>query len=103
MEDPMYLVREVVHCRPGKVREMTNKFKQLSEVMDRVGGKSMRLLTDVSGAPFWTLVAETEVETLDAFWQLESDVMADSEAQAAMSGYHDLVRDGRREFYRIER
>lgn len=98
----MYLVREVVNCRPGKVRELTTKFKDLSKVMERVGGKSFRLLTDVSGAPFWTLVAETEVETLEAFHEMEAEVMADAEGRAAMAGYHDLVREGRREIYRIE-
>ena len=31
-----------------------------------------------------------------------SKVMSDQRAQAAMSGYHDLVRNGRREMYKVE-
>jgi len=47
-------------------------------------------------------VAETEVPSLNAFVELEARVMADSDAQAAMTGYHDLVERGRREIYKIE-
>lgn len=98
----MYLIREVLNCRPGKVGELLKKFKPLNAVMVRMGVKPFRLFTDVSGERFWTLVLETEVESLGAFADMESSVMADPEAQQAMSGYHDLVVRGRREIYKIE-
>ena len=98
----MYLVREVLNCRPGKVGELLKKFKALSAVMERMGVKPFRMFTDVSGEPFWTLVAETETDSLTGFTEMEARVMADSEAQKAMSGYHELVVAGRREIYKIE-
>ena len=52
--------------------------------------------------PFWTLVAGTETPSLNDLLEMESKVMADGEAQEAMSDYHDLVLSGRREIYRIE-
>ncbi len=61
-----------------------------------------RILTDVTGEPFWTLVLENEARSLNDFLQMEEKVMADDEARQAMSGYHDLVVAGRREIYRIE-
>jgi hypothetical protein len=61
-----------------------------------------RLYTDVAGEPFWTLVLEREYESLDGAPALESKVMSDKRAQAAMSGYHDLVKSGRREIYKVE-
>jgi hypothetical protein len=33
---------------------------------------------------------------------LSKKLMADPKVSAAMKGYHDLVNDGRREFYRVE-
>ena len=98
----MYLVREVLNCRPGKVGEMVRKFKALSAVLQRMGYTPFRLSTDVSAERFWTLVAETEVKTLDGFFEMENKVMAEKEAQEAMAGYHDLIERGRREIYRLE-
>lgn len=45
----MYVIREVLHCKPGKVREMVEKFRQISTVMKDLGHEPMRLLTDVTG------------------------------------------------------
>lgn len=98
----MYVVREIMQCKPGKVREMVNKFKSLSGVMKAMGFTPFRLLTDVSGEPFWTVVAETEVEKIDDFVAMEGKVMANEDARRAMAGYHDLVERGRREIYRRE-
>ena len=72
----MYLVREVLNCRPGKVGEMIRRFKALSAVLKRMGYKPFRLSSDVSGERFWTLVAETESESLDAFFEMEKKVIA---------------------------
>jgi hypothetical protein len=98
----MYVVREVMQCKPGKVREMVNKFKSLSGVMQAMGVTPFRLLTDVSGEPFWTVVAEMEVERIDDFVAMEGKVMANEDARRAMAGYHDLVERGRREIYKKE-
>lgn len=98
----MFLIREVLSCKPGQVKEMVAKFRALSAVMERMDVKPFRLYTDVSGERFWTLVAELEVERLDDATEIEERVMANPEAQAAMSGYHELIERGRREIYRIE-
>src|SRR3990172_8417173 len=71
-ECSMFLVREVLNCRPGKVAEMVKRFETISRVMERMDLKPFRLLTDVSGERFWTLVAETEVPSLNAFVELEA-------------------------------
>lgn len=98
----MYLVREVVYCKPGKVRDMLGKFKGISALMVKKGMKPFRFYTDVSGEPFWTIIAETEVESLDGFMADMEKGMSDPEAQKIMTGYHDLVVKGNREFYRVE-
>lgn len=98
----MYIVRETVQCKPGKVREMVKKFKGLSGIRERKGYKPLRLLTDVSGEPFWTVTAESEVASFDEFVAMEGKVMADAEAGQIMAGYHDLLVSGRREIFRVE-
>jgi hypothetical protein len=98
----MYIIREVMYCKPGKVGELRKKFVALNAVLERMGEKPFRLLTDVSAEQFWTLVIESEYESLDAGPALEARVMAESDAQNAMNGYHDLVVRGRREIYKIE-
>jgi hypothetical protein len=98
----MYMVREVLSCRPGKVGTLVKKFKELGEIMRDMGLEPFRVYTDVAGEHFWTLVLERDYETLDDAPALESRVMSDARAQAAMDGYHDLVTKGRREIYKVE-
>jgi len=98
----MFLMREVLYCKPGKVRSLVDKFKALGVVLDDMGYQPFRLYTDVSGERFWTLVLESEAESVEAFMDMESKVMGRKEAQDAMAGYHDLVVQGRREIYRVE-
>lgn len=97
----MYVIREVVNCRPGKVREMVDKFKAIAAVVRDMGGEPFRVMTDVSGGAFWTVVAETEVERIDDFFAIEQKLMANETLREAMSGYHDLVSAGKREIYRV--
>jgi hypothetical protein len=96
----MYVIREVLHCRPGKVGQMVEKFKVISGLMRELGHEPFRLLTDVS-APFWTLIAETSFESIDDFFAMERQVMANERIRGAMADYHDLVDNGKREIYRI--
>lgn len=98
----MYVVREVLHCKPGKVRQMVEKFKVISRVLAELGHEPLRLLTDVAGEPYWTVVAEAKVETIDQFFSVEQQLMANETLRTAMADYHDLVESGRREVYRIE-
>jgi hypothetical protein len=98
----MYVMREVLNCKPGKVRPMVEKFRAMSEVLEEAGREPFRLLTDVSGEPFWTLVVETTVERIEDFFALERELMENESIRATMSEYHDLVHRGRREVYRVE-
>lgn len=98
----MYMVREVLSCRPGKVGALVKKFKALNEVMQAMDLDPFRIYTDLAGEPFWTLVLERDYDSLDDVPAIESKVMADGRAQEAMAGYHEVVRTGRREIYRVE-
>jgi hypothetical protein len=105
-EHSMYLIREIMHCKPGKVRSMVDKFKAMSALSERMGMPSMRVLTDFAGDQFWTVVAEMEVSDLQKFEEMMSGKGAAADdmkkMEEIMQGYHDLVESGRREIYRIE-
>ena len=45
----MYVIREVLNCKPGKVRQMVEKFRSISTVLKEMGQEPLRVLTDVDG------------------------------------------------------
>jgi len=98
----MYVIREVLNCKPGKVRQMVEKFSEISMVLKDMGHEPMRILTDVTGEPFWTVIAEAKVEKIDDFFIMEHALTTNETLRKAMADYHDLVASGRREIYRIE-
>jgi hypothetical protein len=98
----MYVIRDVLTCKPGKVRQMVDKFRQISTVLKEMGHEPMRLLTDVTGEPFWTVIAEAKVNKIDDFFAMEQTLTANATLRKTMADYHDLVVSGRREIYRIE-
>ena len=97
----MLMIREIMYCKPGKVRPMVEKFLAMSAVMERKGLGKMRVMTDVSAERYWTIVAEFEVESLDTFMAMDSSPEM-KDLEPLMKGYHDLVDHGRREIYKIE-
>ena len=98
----MYVIREILNCRPGKVRNMIEKFRSISIVLRQMGEEPLRVLTDVAGGPFWTVVAEARVEKMEDFFAIEQRLMANESVRKTMADYHELVDRGRREIYRIE-
>ena len=102
----MLLVREIMHCKPGKVRPMVEKFLAMNKLGAKAGMPAMRVMTDFSAERYWTIVAEMEVGSLDEFERMMQGGGQNKEAmkemEAIMKDYHDLVESGRREVYRIE-
>jgi len=98
----MFLVRDIMYCKPGKVRQMAEKFVALSRLSQKLGFGPMRVMTDVSAERYWTVVSEMEVPSLEAFTEMSRKSMEVKEFQDAMKGYHDLIDHGRREIYMIE-
>src|SRR5690349_19576958 len=102
----MLLIREVFHCRPGKVRPLLEKFQAMNGIMARAGQGAMRLMTDFTGERYWTLVAEFETPSMADFERMmQGGGMSEAdtkEMQRLMEGYHDLVESGRRHIFRLE-
>jgi len=111
----MLLIREIMYCKPGKVKPMVEKFVAMNKLAEKVGMPKMlqksgqgklRVMTDFVGERYWTAIMEFEVKDLKAF----DDMMAGTgmseadnrEFENVMKGYHDLVEYGKREIYKIE-
>jgi hypothetical protein len=105
----MYLIRELMYCKPGKVRPLVEKFHAMNALSERLGMPRMRIMTDFAAERYWTVVAEMEVESLENFEKMmvgspapgvDPDAM--KQMGEIMKDYHDLVDSGKREVYRIE-
>src|SRR3954466_13085810 len=105
----MYLIREIMYCKPGKVRPMVQKFLQMKEISAAAGMPPMRIITDFASEQYWTVIAEMEVASLDQFEKMMSgppgagaDPAAAKKMEEIMKDYHDLVVNGKREIFKIE-
>jgi|SRR5215468_12262457 len=98
----MFLVRDIMYCKPGQARPMVQKFLALSKLTKQLGFGNMRVMTDVSAERYWTVVSEMEVESLEKHTEMTRKSAETKEFQETMKGYHDLVDHGRREIYQIE-
>jgi len=102
----MLVIRELMYCKPGKVRPLVEKFKAMNKIGEKSGMPKMRILTDFAAERYWTVVSEMEVSSLDAFEKMMSgEGMSEADGKAfeeIMKGYHDLVDHGRREIYKLE-
>ena len=102
----MLLIREVFHCKPGKVRPMVEKFLAMSKLNEKMGLGKMRIMTDFSGERYWTIVSEWEVSTLKSLEEMMAgqgmDEETGKEMERIMKDYHDLIDHGHREIYKIE-
>jgi hypothetical protein len=102
----MLLVRDIMYCKPGKVRPMVEKFLAMDKLGSKMGMPKMRVMTDFSAERYWTVVAEMEVPSMSALEEMFSGAGQNEqdmkEFQNIMTGYHDLVEYGRREIYKLE-
>ena len=100
----MFIVRDIMHCKPGSARPMVEKFHALNKAMKKTGySYKMRIMTDVCAERYWTVVSEMEVESLEEYTKMSRSAMADKNFQKAMKNYHDLIDGGRREIYMLEK
>ena len=98
----MLLIRDIMYCKPGKVRPMVEKFLAIKKLSEKMGMGTMRVLTDLSAERYWTVVSELEVPSLEAFMAMGQGGDDAKQFEAVMKGYHDLIDHGRREIYTIE-
>ena len=95
----MILVRSVFQAKYGKGGDLVALFKETSQ--EWPVSAADRILTDASG-PFFTVVTETEVESLAEWEQRIAEIFSLPEFGDWFARMGPLVESGRREFYKIE-
>jgi hypothetical protein len=100
----MLLIREIMYCKPGKVKPMVEKFKAMAKLTEKMGMGKMRVMTDLAGERYWTIISEIEVESFEKFMGMGEDPNSPEmkEMEELMKGYHDNIDYGRREIFNIE-
>ncbi len=56
----MYVIRDIMYCKPGKVRPMVEKFLAMSKLGEKMGMPRQRIMTDFCAEQYWTVVSEIE-------------------------------------------
>jgi heme-degrading monooxygenase HmoA len=97
----MYLVRDTFTCKPGMSRKLSEMFKATVDAMKGIEGvKDSKVMVDTV-ASFWTVVVETETESLEQFERNMATFASRPEIRKHMEGYMELVQGGKREIFRI--
>ena len=96
----MILVRDVFQAKYGQGGDVVTLMKEARETW-LAAYATGRILTDASGQ-FFTVVTETEVESLADWERRAAEVFALPEFGEWFSRMTPLIESGRREFYYIE-
>ncbi len=97
----MFVIRDIFRCKPGKAKELVEKFKKTFTVMEKEDGfLNARVMVDAV-ADYWTVVLEADCPTLEHFEKHMREYGSRPEVREAMEGYMDLVIEGRREIFRL--
>ncbi len=94
----MIIVRDIFQAKYGKGSDLAAHFKETQNWSIQY---APRILTDMSG-PFFTVVTETEFESLAEFELKSGEIFSTPEFSEWFGRMTELVESGRREFYNIE-
>ena len=98
----MVLIRDVFQLQFGAAREAVALWKEGADIIRReMPAQSVRLLTDVVGAPYYTLVLESTYESLAAFEEVGRRASASEAWQTWYRRFVPLARHGHREIYNV--
>ena len=96
----MIQVLEVFQLQFGRAREAIALTQQMMEISERNGGTPTKVLTDLTGE-YYTLVLESEYESLAAFEEALQRELSSPEFKELYPRFAALAQGGRREVYRI--
>jgi hypothetical protein len=96
----MIVVRNVFRLKFGQAKEALTVWKEGRAIAERAGlGRGQRLLTDLAGPEFYTLVLEGTYESLADFEQSAKAMMSNRQWQAwyprviavSQGGYREIL------------
>ena len=96
----MIVVREVFQLHYGKAKEALALVKEMASLDPAMSDGRSRILTDAVGR-YYTLVMESEHESLAAFEQALAESFAGDDMRDLGARFAPLVMEGRREIFRV--
>jgi hypothetical protein len=97
----MYVVRDVFRCKPGKAKELVERFRKTIPELERDDNfTNIRLMVDAV-AEYWTVVLEADCPSLAHFEKHLREFGTRPYVREALEGYMDLVEGGKREIFRL--
>ena len=99
----MVVVRNVFRLKFGKAREAIGYWKEGRSFMEKqkFGKGPIRILTDVAGSNFYTLVLENTFDSLADYEQSEARVLRNDEWRSRYQKFVPLVESGHREIFKV--
>lgn len=98
----MIVVRNIFRLKFGAAKEATDLWKQILAINARLGyGRGVRLLTDLVGLPYYSLILEATFDSLAQFEQASEAVRKDAEWRKVYEKVIPLTEDGRREILTV--
>jgi hypothetical protein len=97
----MYLVRDVLQCKPGHAKDLVTVFKKALPYLRKAGMKNPRIMTDTV-ATYWTVVLQGETESLQDFDEAMRRSREIPEMGKIMEGYMEHLAGGRREIFELQ-
>jgi len=99
----MIVVRDIFRVKFGKAKEATALWKQAIASLKASGyGKGgVRLLTDLAGPAYYTLVLESTYESLGAWEEAGKAVKNNQQWQGIYQQIVELTEEGRREILSV--
>ena len=100
----MIVVRDVFRLKFGQSKDATALWKQAVGVLKNAGftdAKSIRILTDLVGSPYYTIVLESTFESAAAWEKSSMAVRANPEWKAIYAKIAALTETGHREMLSV--
>ena len=96
----MILIRNIFRLKFGQAKPAIAAFNDVRALLKK-SGKSSRLLTDLVGPSFYTLVHEMEFESLSALDKEMQEMMGSAEFRPRYERFVAFVESGSREIFNI--
>jgi hypothetical protein len=101
-ESDMIVVRDIFQLKFGMAGQAIELWKQAMEINRRLGyGGSARMLTDLVGSPYYTVVLETTYESMWEFEEAIKKVLKNQDWRGIYSKIVPLTEKGRREILNV--
>lgn len=97
----MIVVRDVFRLKFGQAKEAVSLWKQAAELLTQAGFKNVRLLTDLVGPAYYTVILESTYDSLSDWESAHRNAPGQAEWKAIYAKIIPLTEEGRREILTV--